>query len=253
MHLLRYRWNLYHWVTREAHDRSKSRSGGKSWHKYCLRLIVWCCQDIQVQISSIQTGRNAKTGGDAVAWRNLSKEIVTETTELRFLWTQTNSRKLWLKIKEANYRQLLGGPVVRTQHFHLWPAWVWYLVGGNQDPHKDEGQEKANYSVYSVLLAKTLNAFPPPPLFLRVRNIYLSKYLLEIWEEWSKTRLFQLMLYHDHQSDIKQPNNPNPNGPSNFRFVSMLESRANRKVKGCLPFHSHFKRKGEEFPGGPLG
>ena len=55
-----------------------------------------------------------------MAWRNLSKEIVTETTELRFLQTQTNSKKLWLKIKKANYRELLGGPVVRTPHFHLW-------------------------------------------------------------------------------------------------------------------------------------
>ena len=85
-----------------------------------LRLPAQCCQDIQVQISSIQSCRNGKTGGDAVAWRNLSKAIVTETTELRFLWTQTNSKKLWLKIKKANYRELLGGPVVRPPHFHLW-------------------------------------------------------------------------------------------------------------------------------------
>lgn len=52
-----------------------------------------------------------------MAWRNLSKEIVTETSELRFLRTQTNSKKLWLKIKKANYRKLLGGPVVRTLTF----------------------------------------------------------------------------------------------------------------------------------------
>ena len=62
---------------------------------------------------------------------------------------------------------------------------------GIEPGHKSEGQKKANYSVYSVLLAKALRkcfSFSCY-FFLRVRNIYLSKYLLGIWKEWSKTRL----------------------------------------------------------------
>ena len=59
------------------------------------------------------------------------------------------------------------------------------------------------------------------------------------------------MLYHDHRSDIKQNkqnNNPhpqNPNGPSSFRLASTLGPRANRRVKGLVPLHGHFKGKGD--------
>ena len=80
-----------------------------------------CCQDIQVQISSKELQNWKESGVDAVAWGILSKEIVTETTELlRLLWTHMNSKNLGLKIKKANYREFPGGPVVRTPRFRCW-------------------------------------------------------------------------------------------------------------------------------------